>query len=136
MKLVMSRVLGGAVLAALALAAMTAPEDLRRTIGVSTAVISLFLLFLSRVHLGASFSVKLQARALVTRGLYAKIQHPLYCFLDLFLLGLIIYFNLPWLLIVWLFLLAIHLVEARREERFLRATFGTTYDAYQVKTWF
>ncbi len=130
------RIAGGAVLIGLALVVMGFPEDPRKTIGIMVIVASLFLLLLSRVHLGTSFTVRPEARVLVTRGLYSRIQHPLYFFLDTMLLGVIIYFDAPWFLIPWGVLLAIHVFEARREERILRGAFGANYDAYQAHTWF
>jgi protein-S-isoprenylcysteine O-methyltransferase Ste14 len=136
LKFTVYRLAGGAVLVGLALGAMTAPEDVRRTIGIAVAVFSLFLLILSRVHLGTSFTVRPEARALVTKGLYARIQHPLYFFLDLLLWGLIVYFDWPWVLAGWAALLLVHVMEARHEERLLRSAFGQNYDTYQSHTWF
>lgn len=136
MKFTVYRLAGAVVLIALAFWALTAPEDGRRTIGVCVGVASFFLLLLSRVHLGSSFSIKPEVRSLVTRGLYARIQHPLYFFLDLLLLGLIVFFNFPWGLAVWAALVLVHVLECRREERLLRAAFGKEYDAYQAQTWF
>ncbi len=136
MKFTVYRLIGGGVLVGLALAVMATPEDVRKTVGILAAVASLFLLILSRVHLGKSFSVKPEARALVTKGLYARIQHPLYFFLDMLLWGVIVYFGLPWLFIVWGILLLVHVMEARREERLLRSAFGDAFNAYQSRTWF
>jgi len=136
MKFTVYRLIGGAVLVGLALAALNAPDDVRQTIGISVAVASLFLLILGLLHLGSSFSIKPEARALVTRGLYSRIQHPLYFFLDMLLWGLFVYFDVPWLFVVWAILLLVHVMEARREERLLRAAFGEKYDSYQSRTWF
>ncbi len=123
-------------MAGLALFAMSAPDDVRQTIGISVAVASISLLILSLVHLGASFSIKAEARALVSRGIYSRIQHPLYFFLDMLLWGIVVYLDLPWLLVIWSILLLVHVMEARREERLLRAAFGEKYDSYQSRTWF
>ncbi len=136
MKLIVHRLIGGAVLAGLALATTTLPDDVRRTIGISVAVASLFLLILSRVHLGSSFSIKPEVRELVTKGLYSRIQHPLYFFLDTLLWGLIVCFNFPWALLAWGILLVVHVIEAKREEGLLRSAFGEKYAAYQSHTWF
>ena len=136
MKLFVYRLIGGAVLVGLALFAMSTPDDVRQTIGISVAVASISLLILSLVHLGASFSIKAEARALVSRGIYSRIQHPLYFFLDMLLWGIVVYLDLPWLLVIWSILLLVHVMEARREERLLRAAFGERYDSYQSRTWF
>ena len=136
MKFIVYRLAGGAVLIGLAFGAMSLPEDAQKTIGLCVAVASLFLPVLSRVHLGASFSIKPVARTLVTRGLYSRIQHPLYFFLDMMLWGVIVYLGLPWLFAIWAALLLVHVMEARREEGILRTAFGDQYGAYQSRTWF
>lgn len=136
MKITVYRLVGGAVLIGLAFAVMRLPEDARQTIGVCVAVASLFLLILSRVQLGASFSFRPKAHALVVRGLYSRIQHPLYFFLDMLLWGLIVYFGIAWVFAVWAILLVAHIIAARREERLLQSAFGDAYVHYQSRTWF
>ncbi len=136
MKFTALRLGGGAVLIGLALVATTFPDDTRQTIGISVGIASLFLLVLSKVHLGDSFSMTPRAHALVTKGLYSRIQHPLYFFLDMILWGVIVYFGAVWPLAIWALLLLVHVMEARREERVLRAAFGASYETYQSRTWF
>lgn len=136
MKLSAYRLVGGLVLIGLGVAAFSLPDDTRKTVAVSVSVISLFLLILSRVQLGASFSVRPKAKALVVRGLYSRIQHPLYFFLDTMLWGVIVYLAIPWLFVLWAVLLAVHVSEARREERLLESAFGDAYTRYQSRTWF
>jgi protein-S-isoprenylcysteine O-methyltransferase Ste14 len=136
MKFTVYRLAGGAMLIVLALAVMNTPDVTRRTIGIAVGAVSLVLLILSRTHLGASFSMKPEARELVTKGLYSRIQHPLYFFLDMILWGVIVYFDLPWLFAVWAVLLVVHVMEARREERILQKAFGDAYLRYQSHTWF
>jgi protein-S-isoprenylcysteine O-methyltransferase Ste14 len=89
------------------------------------------------LDLGAAFSMKVEIRAgqeLVTRGLYAKIRHPLY------LASILLAFGAPLLLNAWLCLgfslltvLGIFL-RIRREELELRATLPG-YENYCVETW-
>ena len=124
MKFTAIRIAGGAVLVGIALVTMTMPEYPRKTIGISVGVISLFLLFMSRLHLGASFAITPKASVLVTKGLYSRIQHPLYFFLDLMLWGIIVHYGVLWPLLPWVLLLVVHILEARREERILLAAFG------------
>jgi Phospholipid methyltransferase len=50
--------------------------------------------------LGKSFSVRPEARELITYGLYARIRNPMYVFLDLMVLGLILSLELYWLLVI------------------------------------
>jgi protein-S-isoprenylcysteine O-methyltransferase Ste14 len=76
------------------------------------------------------------ARQLVTRGLYAKLRHPVYVFGSLAWLGALLAL-LGWsALIIWLVVVVIEFSRARREERVLAQTFGPEYEAYRSRTWF
>lgn len=98
-------------------------------------LIGLPLLVLARRQLGSAFSVTPQARGLVTTGLYSRIPHPMYVFLDLALLGVIIMFREVWLLIAWAGLVAAQTLQARREAKVLEGAFGDAYRDYRKRTW-
>ena len=84
----------------------------------------------------ASFSVRPDARQLVTRGLYSKLRHPVYVFGSLAWLGALLTL-LGWqALIIWLVVVVIEIGRARREERVLAEKFGAEYEAYRSRTWF
>jgi protein-S-isoprenylcysteine O-methyltransferase Ste14 len=136
MKLLIIRLAGSAVLALLTFSTTFLMEGLRVAIGILIAVSSLTLLLIARRQLGSSFSVMPEAKGLVTQGLYSRIQHPLYFFLDLILLGLIIAFDIPILLPAWGVLVIIHTLQARREEKVLAEAYGDEYVIYQKRTWF
>ena len=93
------------------------------------------LMMISRRQLGNSFSVLPEAKALVSTGLYLKLQHPMYLFLDLFLAALIVALHWPVLLWAWGILVVIQTVQVRREEKVLAASFGAAYEAYRGGTW-
>jgi protein-S-isoprenylcysteine O-methyltransferase Ste14 len=67
---------------------------------------------------------------------YARIQHPLYTFLDLLLIGVIIGLGWHLLLLAWIVLVSVHVWEARREERVLSDAFGSAYRDWEARTWF
>jgi protein-S-isoprenylcysteine O-methyltransferase Ste14 len=136
MRLLVRRLAGAIVLALPGFYAIYLVEGLRLTVGILVAVPSLALLLLARRQLGSSFAVMPEAKGLVTQGLYSRIQHPLYFFLDLILVGLIIIFAMPVLLMAWGVLVIIHTLQARREEKVLAAAYGDEYKAYQKRTWF
>jgi protein-S-isoprenylcysteine O-methyltransferase Ste14 len=92
------------------------------------------LLAVSRRQLGEAFSVNPQAKMLVTHGLYSRIPHPMYAFLDLALLGVITMMRTPWLLIVWVGVIAVQAWQARREARVLQQAFGEAYSNYRKRT--
>ncbi len=97
-------------------------------IGASTLVV------VARVQLGRAFAVAPRAKALVSRGLYSRVSHPLYVFVDLALLGVILAFRVPLLLVGWACLVAAHVWQASREERILEQAFGEAYRAYRRRT--
>jgi protein-S-isoprenylcysteine O-methyltransferase Ste14 len=136
MKFLVIRLVGAAVIALLALMINTLAGNIRFVVGILIAITSLVLLLVARRHLGSSFAVIPEAKGLVTKGLYSRIQHPLYFFLDLIILGLIIAFDIPILLLAWGVLVIIHVLQARREENVLAAAYGDEYEAYQKRTWF
>jgi protein-S-isoprenylcysteine O-methyltransferase Ste14 len=90
----------------------------------------------SRVHLGKAFSVMPAAKGLVTSGLYSKIRHPLYFFIDFFFLSIIILIGIKWLLFIWLVLIIMQTIQSHREEKVLADAYGAEYEKYKAGTWF
>jgi len=129
------RLAGAASVAALALAAISMNQNARLAVSILVGLPSFVLILISRRQLGKSFSVMPEARALVTTGPYSRIQHPMYVFLDLFLLALIIALDWPVLLLGWGILVVVQVLQAQREEKVLAAAFGADYVAYTNGTW-
>jgi protein-S-isoprenylcysteine O-methyltransferase Ste14 len=111
----------------------TARQDL--LVGGALMAVGVPLMIVSRVQLGSAFSIGPKATALVTRGIYSKIPHPLFFFLDLALLGLVIAIRQPWLVAAWLALVAVHGWAAAREAKVLARAFGDSYREYRARTW-
>ncbi len=130
------RLAGAAMLGLVTLAAFSLSPAARIVIGVIVGLPSLVLTIASRRQLGKSFSVMPEAKGLVTTGVYSKIQHPMYFFLDLFLLALLLALNSASLLWIWALLVILQVLQSRREEAVLRASFGAEYEAYIRQTWF
>jgi protein-S-isoprenylcysteine O-methyltransferase Ste14 len=95
-----------------------------------------FLVSLARFQLGSSFSITPQARALVTRGLYSFVRHPVYVFSSIGIAGILLYVQRPLLLWVLVPLALVQIFRARAEERILAAKFGDEYRRYRARTWF
>lgn len=111
-------------------------RDALALLGAIVAIVGFALVIVARLQLGDSFTAKAEARALITRGLYSRIRHPVYLFGGLALCGIAIclrsiYFNI-YLVITTLGLLW----RIRRENRVLRARFGTVYTDHRRQTWF
>jgi protein-S-isoprenylcysteine O-methyltransferase Ste14 len=104
-------------------------------VGLVLTALSLPLWVTARLQLGRSFSLRPEARELVTHGLYSRIRHPIYVFGCLAYFGALLALQLWPILAVWLALLPIELVRVRREERVLAEAFGPAYEDYRAKTW-
>ena len=114
--------------------------DTMRMVGTALAAVSFVFMMLARLQLGKSFAVGTVAKELVTHGLYSRIRHPLYIFVDLTIVGIALavarwYVTFPLLGLVVLVLAPLQIVKAGREERVLREKFGKRYDEYREHTW-
>jgi protein-S-isoprenylcysteine O-methyltransferase Ste14 len=110
--------------------------DLQRSIGATLMVAGVGGIAAARYQLGKSFSLKPQARQLVTRGIYSKIRNPIYVSGAVIVAGLVLALHRP---VLWLLLLALivgQTIRARREAQVLEAAFGEAYREYRRKTWF
>lgn len=107
-----------------------------RIAGLILAIPSLLLLVLARIQLGQSFSAEAKATELVTTGLYSRIRNPIYVFGSLMIAGIIIWANMPWLLLFFLVLIPLQIYRSRKEEKVLLEKFGSAYQDYKRKTWF
>jgi len=125
-----------AVLALLVAHVWGQPWTPMRIAGAAIGVPSLALLFLARIQLGGSFSVRAKARALVTTGLYSRIRNPIYVFGALTVVGIFLFAGAPKLLWLLVVLIPLQIYRARKEDRVLAAKFGDEYRAYKARTWF
>ncbi len=104
--------------------------------GLALAAISFALVVLSRVQLGNSFAITPQAKDLVTHGLYSRLQHPMYVFVDLTVCGIALATHHWYVLLLLVFLVAMQTRNASRERKVLQAKFGERYETYRQATWF
>jgi protein-S-isoprenylcysteine O-methyltransferase Ste14 len=126
----------GACVFAWVLVTYPTPWNIERYIGTVLAIAGISFIVVARYQLGKSFSLKPEAHALVTNGLYSKIRNPIYVFGTLFVTGLILVVQRP---VLWIFLVIVVIgqsIRARREARVLEAAFGDEYREYRRKTWF
>jgi protein-S-isoprenylcysteine O-methyltransferase Ste14 len=103
--------------------------------GAALAVLAYALVITARMQLGKSFSVRPEAKELVTHGFYARMRNPMYIFLDLMVFGVICALHLPWLLVIFAVLVAFQVRQARREAKVLQNKFGQAYLDYRKQTW-
>lgn len=111
-------------------------RDGRCLVGGIIAVPSFVLWFVAKLQLGSSFTPKAEARALVTRGLYSRIRHPIYFFSTLALLGTAICLRSPYFYAYVVLAIGGQLWRVRREDRVLQEKFGQEYLEYRRRTWF
>jgi len=104
--------------------------------GAILAVVAFCFVITARMQLGKSFSVRPEAKELVTHGLYARIRNPMYVFIDLIVFGLILAFHLHCLFVVLAILVVFQVRQAGREAKVLQEKFGQAYIDYRKQTWF
>ena len=112
------------------------PWTASRIAGGILASIGYLFVITARIQLGRSFSVRPEARELVTHGLYSRIRNPMYTFLDAMIFGLILALRLYWLFVILAVLLVFQVRQARREAKVLEEKFGQAYLDYSKQTWF
>lgn len=133
----MMKMASALVLAAVAyLVIRAASPAVADVVGAAILVVAAALLIWTRVQLGSAFTVRAKPKGLVTAGPYSRIRHPMYVFLDLALLGVILVAGNGYLLLVWVLLAVLHVWRARREETLLEEAFGEAYKQYRDRTWF
>lgn len=130
------RLTGAAIIGLLAFEMLSLTPSTRLAMSVAIGLPAFVLMIVSRRQLGQSFSVMPSAKGLVTTGIYSRIQHPMYVFLDLFCLAVILALDMAILLGIWALLIILQVFQSRREETVLRASYGAEYDAYANRTWF
>ena len=108
---------------------------IHQLIGLAIMVPSFLLWGLARLQLGESFSIRPQAKALVTRGLYSRIRNPVYLFGGLMSAGLFTFYGNPYLFLIFLILVPLQVIRLHKESQVLEDTFGETYRAYKRQTW-
>src|SRR6266568_852111 len=104
--------------------------------GLALASAGFVLWMVARMQLGESFSLRAQAKTLVTRGLYSRFRHPIYLFGAIAFLGLAVAWG-HWL--GYLYIVLIWVVErfrSKKDEAALELAFGDQYRQYRARTWF
>jgi protein-S-isoprenylcysteine O-methyltransferase Ste14 len=112
------------------------PHGPLRWIGLLLAVIGLAGVILARYTLGRSFSIAPKATALVTGGIYSRIRNPIYVSGMIFIGGAILMIGRPEGFAIFLVLIPLQIIRARREAAVLEAKFGDEYREYRKRTWF
>lgn len=136
-KEIVFKIIFAIVLAVIAYFIMKSVDSTARIIiGIIIAVPSLVLLLISRRNLGKSFAILPKAKSLVSTGVYSKLRHPMYYFLDMSFLGIFIMIGEPLLLILWVLFIAFQSTRAKMEEDVLANAFGEEYKSYKAQTWF
>jgi protein-S-isoprenylcysteine O-methyltransferase Ste14 len=105
------------------------------SIGVAIAVPAWLLWARARYDLGDSFTGRAEARALVTRGMYSRIRHPIYIFGECLAAGLFVFFDQPLFWLLFAVTIPMQVLRARKEDRVLEAAFGDDYRSYREQVW-
>jgi protein-S-isoprenylcysteine O-methyltransferase Ste14 len=111
-------------------------RDWQRGVGAALMVLGMAGAAVARYQLGRSFSIRPEARQLVTRGIYSKIRNPIYVFGAVVFAGVILVLHRPGLWLLFAVMVIVQIIRARREAQVLEAAFGEAYREYRRKTWF
>jgi len=122
--------------AVLAVAAAVAPRTGYWFAGMALAAVAFPLWVAARIQLGSAFSLRAEARQLVTTGFYARVRHPVYLFGTAAALGCFLALQLWPLFWAMVALGGVTLLRIRKEDRVLRQAFGEEYEEYRRRTWF
>ena len=87
--------------------------------GVAITIVAYCFWALARLQLGRSFAIRPEARKLVTQGLYAKIQNPVYVFGAIFIVGMLVFFGHPVWFLFFLILIPMQWMRIRKERLLL-----------------
>jgi protein-S-isoprenylcysteine O-methyltransferase Ste14 len=104
--------------------------------GVALADISFAFVVLGRLQLGKSFAMTPKASDLVTHGLYSRLRHPMYIFVDLTVCGIALAMHRWYASLLLVILVPMQKRNARTERKLLQAKFGERYETYRRATWF
>lgn len=110
--------------------------DWQRFLGTVLMVAGIWGIAAARYELGKSFTIKAEARQLVTRGVYSKIRNPIYVFGAIMVAGVVLALHRPILWLLFLAIIVVQIIRARREAQVLESAFGEAYREYRSKTWF
>lgn len=111
------------------------PWTALRVTGVALMVPAFVLWGIAHIQLGDSFSVRAEARQLVTRGLYSRFRNPIYVFGGIGMAGFLLAIERPIWLLAFLVMIPLQIVRSRREARVLEEKFGDEYREYARHTW-
>jgi protein-S-isoprenylcysteine O-methyltransferase Ste14 len=114
----------------------SAPHTTTCWIGLALALIGLAGVIVARYTLGRSFSVRAKATALVTTGIYSRIRNPIYVSGMFLIAGVLLMIHRPEGFALFLILIPLQVIRARREAAVLEAQFGDAYRQYRQQTWF
>ncbi len=112
--------------------------DYLTAIGAALQLPALYMFWRAHADLGRNWSPGLEVRenhGLVNRGVYARVRHPMYAAIWLFVLTqpLLIHNWVAGVLVIPAFT-AMWLLRVPREEALMRQTFGDAYDEYCRRT--
>ena len=109
-------------------------RDVRWFLALGGSVVCATLWIVARRQLGAAFSVRPEARQLVTKGLYRWLRHPIYVFGTAAFMLVLLALQGWSALVIWAVLIPLQIIRARREDKVLAVAFGAEYEAYRRST--
>ncbi|MBB5061219.1 protein-S-isoprenylcysteine O-methyltransferase Ste14 [Granulicella aggregans] len=114
------------------------PQEWTRTnlFGLTLWVGGMLLWTIARWQLSSNLTGKAEAHDLVTTGIYARVQNPIYLSGAIVLIGISLYLERPWGLLIFAVLIPLQTSRIKRERAVLAESFGERYLQYRRQTWF
>ena len=109
------------------------PTPIQQLLGSALILIGYFGWMTARVSLGNFFTVRPQAKGLVTSGIYRICRHPIYIFSMMYFIGLGVHEQIPMFLLAFGVLLVsyIQMVRSKAESKILHEHYKEEYERYE-----
>jgi len=108
---------------------------IERAAAFAVMVAAFILWAIAHVQLGDAFTVRPEARRLVTGGLYARFRSPIYLFGGVGIAAFFVVIGRPLFLLLFLVLIPAQILRTRREAKVLEGRFGDEYREYVRHVW-
>ena len=116
-------------------ALLLAPRNMLWACNLFISMVAFAFWMVARWQLGSAFMIGLEARELVTHGLYRYFRHPIYYFGQVASVAAMLALQQWWLFAILSFAPFWQYTRIRREEAVLEKEFGDSFRQHRAKTW-
>lgn len=110
--------------------------DLVSLLAMIITTAGLIIWWMAKLTLGKYYTLTPQFQALVTRGIYSKIRHPIYVGSCFVYIGWITLTQSLLISVIAVLMIIVQMIRMISEEKLLLKELGRTYLEYKRSTWF